>query len=131
MEALITGIKDGTIDMVTSDHSPIDIEEKKIEFDHANYGTIGLESAFGALQNIFTTKKTVDILTKGKTRFNIEQTPIKIGTPANVTLFNPETKFVFSKNHMLSRSKNAIFKNVMLRGKVYGIISNNQAILNS
>ena len=52
IDALIEAVKDGTIDMVTTDHNPIDIEEKKIEFDHANYGTIGLESAFGALQKI-------------------------------------------------------------------------------
>ncbi|MDP5082026.1 MAG: dihydroorotase, partial [Winogradskyella sp.] len=57
-DALIEGLKDGTIDMVTSDHNPIDIEDKKIEFDYAKFGTIGLESAFGALQTIFTTKKT-------------------------------------------------------------------------
>jgi dihydroorotase len=48
--------------MVTTDHNPIDIEEKKIEFDHANYGTIGLESAFGALQTIFSTKKTIEAI---------------------------------------------------------------------
>ena len=60
IDALISGLKDGTIDMVTSDHNPIDIEHKKIEFDFAKYGTIGLESAFGALNTIFSTKKTVD-----------------------------------------------------------------------
>ncbi|HIC32137.1 MAG TPA: dihydroorotase, partial [Flavobacteriaceae bacterium] len=57
VDALIEGVKDGTIDMVTSDHNPQTIEEKKVEFDHANYGTIGLESAFGALNQIFSTKK--------------------------------------------------------------------------
>ena len=129
--ALIEGVKDGTIDMVTTDHNPIDIEEKKIEFDHANYGTIGLESAFGALQTIFSTKKTIDILTKGKTRFGREHTPIKIGTAANITLFNPEATSVYSKEDMISKSKNAIFENQTLKGKVYGIISNNQVVLNS
>ena len=58
IDALIEGVKDGTIDMVTSDHNPLDIEHKKIEFDYAAYGSIGLESAFGALHTIFTTKKT-------------------------------------------------------------------------
>jgi len=131
IEALIEGVKDGTIDMVTTDHNPIDIEEKKIEFDHANYGSIGLESAFGALQNIFTTKKTIDVLTKGKTRFGVEQIPIKINTTANITLFNPDTKYTFSKKDIVSRSKNAIFENESLKGKVYGIIANNQVVLNA
>jgi dihydroorotase len=128
---LIEGVKDGTIDMVTTDHNPIDIEEKKIEFDHANYGTIGLESAFGALQTIFSTKKTIDILTKGKVRFGREHIPIKIGNSADITLFNPGVTSVFSKENMISKSKNAIFENQTLKGKVYGIISNNQAVLNS
>ena len=131
IDALIEAVKDGTIDMVTTDHNPIDIEEKKIEFDHANYGTIGLESAFGALQKIFTTKKTIDVLTKGKIRFGFEHTPINIGSSANMTLFNPDTKYTFSKKDMVSRSKNSIFENESLKGKAYGIIANNQVVFNS
>ena len=131
VEALIEGVKDGTIDMVTSDHNPLDIECKKVEFDHADYGTIGLESAFGALQNIFTTKKTIDILTKGKSRFGLEQSAINIGNTVNISLFNPETKYTFSKEHIVSKSKNAIFENETLKGNVYGIISNNKISLNA
>lgn len=131
IDALIEAVKDGTIDMVTTDHNPIDIEEKKIEFDHANYGTIGLESAFGALQKIFTTKKTIDVLTKGKIRFGLEHSPINIGSSANMTLFNPDTKYTFSKKDMVSRSKNSIFENESLKGKAYGIIANNQVVFNS
>jgi len=131
IDALIEGLKDGTIDMVTSDHNPIDVEHKKIEFDHAKYGTIGLESAFGALQSLFTIKKTIDILTKGKSRFGLENTPINIGNKANLSLFNPDTKYTFSKNDIISKSKNAIFKDEALKGKVYGIISNNKVSINS
>jgi dihydroorotase len=131
VDALIEGIKDGTIDMVTSDHNPIDIEHKKIEFDYAANGTIGLESAFGALQTVFTLKKTIDFLTKGKSRFGLEQTPINIGNKVNITLFNPDTKYTFSTKNILSKSKNAIFENQNLKGSVYGIISNNQLVLNS
>jgi len=131
VDALIEGVKDGTIDMVTSDHNPIDIEQKKIEFDHADYGTIGLESAFGALQTIFSTKKAIEVLTKGKSRFGLEQNPINIGNPLKITLFNPNSKYTFTKKDMISKSKNAIFENKTLKGKVYGIISNNHAVLKS
>ena len=131
IDALIDGVKDGTIDMVTSDHNPIDVEQKKIEFDYADYGTIGLESAFGALQNMFTTKKTIDILTKGKSRFGLESTSINIGNTLNITLFNPDSKYTFTKKHIISKSKNAIFENETLKGKVYGIVSNNKVVLKS
>lgn len=127
---LIEGLKDGTIDMVTSDHNPIDIEHKKVEFDHAKYGTIGLESAFGALQNLFSTKKAITFLTNGKQRFGIESSPIKIGEKANLSLFNPIDTYTFNKTHIISTSKNAIFKDVILKGKAYGIIAKNKLILN-
>ena len=130
IDALIEGVKDGTIDMVTSDHNPIDIEHKKIEFDYAAYGSIGLESAFGALQTIFTSKKTIEILTKGKSRFGLEQNPINIGNKADISLFNPDTKYTFSVKNIISKSKNAIFENEPLKGNVYGIISNNKVALN-
>lgn len=130
IDALIEGLKDGTIDMVTSDHTPLNIEEKKIEFDYAAYGTIGLESAFAALQTIFTLKKTIEILTKGKSRFGLEPSAINIGNPLNATLFNPDTKYTFSVKDVVSKSKNAIFEGETLKGKVYGIISNNHVFLN-
>ncbi|MEY8849294.1 dihydroorotase family protein [Psychroserpens sp. XS_ASV72] len=131
VEALISAVKDGTIDMVTSDHNPIDIEDKKIEFDRAKNGTIGLESAFGALLSIFTLKKTVEVLTRNKDRFGIESIPISVGNKADLTLFNPTGSYVFSKGNIHSRSKNSIFEGTELHGKVYGIIANNKILLSN
>ena len=125
IEALITGIKDGTIDMVTSDHNPIDIEYKKIEFDYAKNGTLGLESAFGALNTLFTTKKAVQLLTKGKQRFGLNDGSIEIGSSAQLSLFNPSEPYVFEDKHLHSKSKNSLFLGSKLKGKVYGIIANN------
>jgi len=130
IDALIEGLKDGTIDMVTSDHNPIDIEHKKVEFDFAKYGTIGLETAFGALQNCFTLKKTIELLTKGKERFGINPTIINVGNKADLTLFNPNESYKFTKEQILSTSKNSLFENFQLKGKAYGIIANDQVILN-
>ena len=130
IDALITGLKDGTIDMVTSDHNPLDIELKKIVFDFAAFGTIGLESAFGALNTIFTLKKTIDLLTKGKERFSIKATAINIGNKLNTTLFNPDAISIFSAKDIISKSKNSMFFNMELQGKVYGIYNKNKMILN-
>ncbi|WP_204345254.1 dihydroorotase [Psychroserpens algicola] len=129
IDALISGVKDGTIDMVTSDHNPIDIEDKKIEFDYAKYGTIGLESAFGALNSIFTIKKTVELLTNGRERYAMDTTPIAVGNSANLSMFNPNSTYTFTKDHMFSRSKNAMFEGHNLKGNVYGIIANNQLVI--
>ncbi|MDY2586684.1 dihydroorotase [Winogradskyella aquimaris] len=128
-DALIEGLKDGTIDMVTTDHNPIDIEDKKIEFDHAKYGTIGLEAAFGALQTVFTTKKAVSLLTQGKSRFGIKETTINVGETANLSLFNPEGKYQFNKTDITSKSKNSAYLGLDLKGKVYGVVANNKVVI--
>jgi len=130
VKALIKGVKDGTIDMITSDHNPIDIEHKKVEYDNAKYGTIGLESLFGALNKILDTTQLINCLTiNPRTRFNIEKVSIKEGEKANLTLFNPEFEYKFGIDNINSTSNNAIFLDKTLNGKVYGIIANNKVIV--
>ena len=125
IDALIAGLKDGTIDMVTSDHDPVAIEHKKVEFDFAAFGTIGLESAFGALNSIFTTQQAIQFLTNGKKRFNIPESSIAVGTECSMTLFDPKSTYVFESKYIHSKSKNSMFLGHQLKGNVYGIIANN------
>jgi dihydroorotase len=128
-KALINGILDGTIDMITCDHNPIDIEHKKMEFDAAKNGTIGLESAFGALMTVLPLETIIEKLTSGKTTFAIPTSTIREGQLANLTLFNPETKSVFTKENILSKSKNSAFLGQEMIGKVYGIVNQDLLIL--
>lgn len=131
-KALIKGVIDGTIDFITSDHNPIDIENKKVELENAFYGTIGLESCFGALNSILELEQFIPLLTsKPREVFNIEQSKIEPQQKANLSLFNPDVDYVFSKDHILSKSKNAIFEGIKLKGKAYGTINNNKLILNN
>ncbi len=128
-KALVKGVKDGIIDMITSDHNPIDIEHKKMEFDLAKNGTIGLESAFGSLMTVLPLEIIVDKLTSGKSVFGIENSAIKEGSSANFTLFTPEGNSIFTKENILSKSKNAAFLGTKIKGKVYGIYNQSQLIL--
>ena len=130
IESLKIAVKDGTIDLVTCDHNPLNIELKDLEFENAAFGTIGLESCFGALNKLFSTKSVVQILTRGRSIFSLNSTTISIGESADITLFNPNYDYIFSENEIFSKSKNSIFKNTKLKGKVYGIISNNKVKLN-
>lgn len=123
IKALIKGVKDGTIDMLTSDHSPIDTEHKKVEFDNALYGSIGLESAFGALSTIFSTEEVVEILCRGKQRFGLEDIEINEGNPADLSLFIPNENYEFTEANIFSTSKNSIFIGQQLKGKALGIIT--------
>ncbi len=127
--ALIKGLKEGAIDFVTSDHIPIDIEEKRIEFDNAAYGAIGLENVFGSLNSLFGTETAVTLLTKGRERFGISPVNLKRGSLANLTLFDPESEYVYTKEKSYSTSKNSMFFGKKMKGTVYGIIANNQLIV--
>src|SRR5690606_13932442 len=110
-KALIEGVLDGTIDVITSDHCPLDIELKKMEFDLAKDGTIGLESAFGALLTVLPLDVVVDKLQAAKTIFLNKNESIKVGQLADLTLFNPLKEWIFTKDNILSKSKNAAFLN--------------------
>jgi len=128
--ALIKGVKDGVIDLVTSDHCPLDVENKKTDIDNAEYGTIGLESFFGSLLNLFTLEKTIKILTSGRKLFNIENFDFKEGSEARLSLFKISKEFEFSKSHIKSKSKNSAFLGTKMKGYPIGIINSNNIIIN-
>jgi len=131
VKALIKGLKDGTIDGVTSDHNPLDVERKNVEFDRADFGSIGLESCFGALNNILGVDKTITALTRLKGVFGIPEVKIEEGKIAELTLFTPDETWTFTKDDITSTSKNAALLGAKLKGKAYGIISNNNLVLNT
>lgn len=128
--ALIEGVLDGTIDCITSDHNPIDIEHKKMEFDLAKNGTIGLESAFGALMTVLPIEVIVQKLTAARSIFDLQQPEIKEGAQANLTLFTTDEKWTFSKESILSKSKNSAFLGFEMNGNVVGIFNNDKLVIN-
>ena len=124
-KALIKGLKDGIIDFVTSDHTPIDIDKKKTDFENSLFGSTGLESLYGALNSLFDLNTTIDILTRRKETFGIEKSSINEGQTACLSLFNPNIEYEFLKENIISKSKNSCFIGSKLKGKALGIISNN------
>lgn len=138
VQALIEGLKDGTIDGVTSDHNPIDQEHKKLEFEHATYGSIGLEACFGALNNVIGIEASVKALTNLKKVFGIKENKIEQGQSADMTLFKGKggggyssgNSWAYSKGKVKSKSKNCALIGVKMMGEPYGIYNNRQLILN-
>ncbi|MBL0013247.1 MAG: dihydroorotase [Flavobacterium sp.] len=129
--ALIAGVIDGTIDMITTDHNPIDIEHKKMEFDLAKYGTIGLESAFGALLTVLPLVTVIEKLTSGKSVFGIQDATITEGNIANLSFFNPEGTWTFTKENIQSKSKNSAFLGQEMKGKAYGIYNQGKLVISN
>ncbi|MGV9003791.1 dihydroorotase [Flavobacterium sp.] len=128
-KALIAGILDNTIDCITSDHNPIDIEHKKMEFDLAKNGTIGLESAFGALLSILPVDVLIEKLTSARALFQLENPTIEKGTTANLTFFTTRNEWIFSKENILSKSKNSAFLGEKMKGQVIGVYNNKKIVL--
>ncbi len=128
IKALQKGLKEGIIDFVTSDHTPMNIEEKRVEFDNAAYGTIGLQSAFGILNDIFGVESTVEILTRGRKRYKLDAISIKKKEKACLTLFEPTEEHTLKSADLCSTSQNNMFIGRQLKGKVYGLIQGDQTI---
>ncbi len=128
-KALIKALKDGTIDIITSDHSPQDEEHKKIEFDNAADGIIGLESAFGLLgKHLLPHLELSQIIEKiainPRKVLGINQASLIEGNIANITLFNPDLEWEFTKGDIKSKSNNTPFLGEKLKGKALAIFNN-------
>ncbi|WP_339610633.1 dihydroorotase [uncultured Planktosalinus sp.] len=128
--ALINALKEGIIDGVTSDHNPIDIEHKNVEFDNALFGSIGLESCFGALNTHFCLEDSIEFLTRLKVVFGIESSSISEGNKVNISLFNPNVTWKLEEKDIVSSSKNSALLGQFLKGKPLGVYANKKLILN-
>ncbi len=124
VKSLRKALKEGVIDMVTSDHQPLNSELKDVELDRAEFGSIGLEHSFGCLLSMFSIEDTVEILTRGKNRFGIQAHTIAVGEKADISLFSPNGTHKVTKDSLLSTSKNSVFIGQELPGIVHGIVSN-------
>jgi len=134
INALIKGLKDGTLDIICSDHTPEDIENKQCEFDHAAFGIVNLQTSFAASLTALNNKIELEELIKKITvnpraLLQIKQAEIKEGSSANITLFNPTGKTTLTKEAIVSKSKNSPFIGEELTGEVYGVINNNQTLI--
>jgi dihydroorotase len=126
VKKVLQHIQSGTVDMITSDHTPLMIESKNVEFDQADYGTLGLESAFGMACEVLGTELAVRLLSAGYEGFNQLKPEIAKGKNANLTFFNPEQSWPFEKSNLTSTSKNSLFIGRHLKGRVLGTMNNNK-----
>lgn len=133
IDALIVGLKDGTIDIVVSAHAPQDEESKKLEFDTAEFGIIGLQTVLPILVGL---KKRLDlaaaiekISVAPRKRLGLEVPEIKVGSKANLTLFDPKAKWVLDDATNKSKSKNSPFYGKELTGRVLGVFNKGKYVL--
>lgn len=122
--ALWTGLADGTIDAIVSDHSPQDAESKNLEFDQAEFGMIGLETVFGAVishnRGLSITQIIDKLTTQPRRILRLPETHIAEGQPTSLTLFDPTETWQYTRT--LSKSVNSPFLGQTLTGRVIGTV---------
>ena len=132
--ALIKGIEEGSIDTITSQHNPQDEECKKLEFDKADYGMIGLETAYAVANTALTGKvdatKMIELMSLNARKvLGITTQNIKEGEEADLTIFDPTQKWTFTEKDIRSRSKNTPFVGMEFTGKVVAVIHKDKIAL--
>ncbi|MCD6065795.1 MAG: dihydroorotase [Bacteroidetes bacterium] len=133
LEALKKGLLNNTIDVIVSDHTPEDTENKELEFDLASNGIIALETAYAAANTACHAKLSQDHLVEKlchnpRKILGLEVPVIREGEAANLTLFDPSREWTFEKKNILSKSKNTPFVGYKFKGKVVGIVNKNEFI---
>ncbi|GAB5418564.1 MAG: dihydroorotase [Crocinitomicaceae bacterium] len=126
-KSLWEGLKNGTIDCIVTDHRPQDKEEKDLEFDLAEYGTIALQSSLGALKQCpeFELNIVINALTKNARQIlKIESASIEKDQKADLTLFQPNAQWTLEKGAIFGNAFNTPYLGQELTGKVVGVINN-------
>jgi dihydroorotase len=124
-DAMLSGIADGSVDAIATDHAPHHYDEKKVEFDHAPFGIVGLETAVPLSLDrlvhagLIRLPRLVELLSANPARIlGVAGGSLAAGAPADVTIIAPDLRVRIEAARLRSRSKNTPFDGWELRGGV-------------
>lgn len=123
--ALIEAVRDGTIDAIATDHAPHHLDEKMLEYDHAPFGVVGLETALGVALTVLhhssavPLARIIEMLTLGPARaFSLPGGSLLVGSLADITVIDPDREWTVDAQRFKSKSRNTPFAGWKLRGEV-------------
>ncbi|OPX17882.1 hypothetical protein BXT86_04085 [candidate division WOR-3 bacterium 4484_100] len=132
-QAIIEGLRDGTIDCIATDHAPHTQAEKELEFARAPSGMTGLETALSLVimelinHQHFSWLEVIEKLTINPARILKEELGrLKPGLPADLAIIDPEKRWRYTEAKVKSLSRNSPLLNKELKGKVVGLIINGE-----
>ena len=135
VDSLIQGLKDGTIDVIASDHAPHTIDEKEVEYTQAPFGIVGLETSVGLSmtelfhKQILTIAQLIEKLSTNPRRIlSLPTIEFKEGVTANITLLDPNVEWTVDPSRFQSKSKNSPFGGFKLKGKSIGVMNNGKVL---
>ena len=120
-DALITGLADGTVDAIATDHAPHAQSLKEVEFDRAPFGITGFETALGITLELVHAKRIslmrlVELFTTGPARVLGKSRRVAAGEPADLTIFSTDQAWTFRAADSASKSRNTPFDGRQFRG---------------
>jgi len=128
-QALLSGLADGTIDAIATDHAPHHADDKQVEYDKAAFGVVGLETAVPlALDRLvgaghLTISRLVELLSTGPARvLGLKKGTLAPGADADVTILDPERSFKVESARFQSKGRNTPFEGWTLRGQAVATI---------
>jgi dihydroorotase len=128
-QALIAGLREGTLDCVATDHAPHARDEKEVPFEQAPMGTTGLETSFAALHTGLVLPGVIELgmllerMSAGAALFGLPTPLLAVGEPANIVLLDLEAEWVAGEHGWESRSENCCFAGRRLQGRVLATIA--------
>jgi dihydroorotase len=130
VEAIIEGLRDGTVDAIATDHAPHHADEKELEFDQAPFGIMGLETAVGLAldrlvsDGVISLERMIELLATKPARILglSERGTLSAGAHADLTIIDPETVWTFDVSSSRSKSRNTPFDGMTFRGAVMATI---------
>jgi dihydroorotase len=135
IEALIEGLKDGTIDCIVTDHAPHALVEKEVPFDTAPFGIIGLETSLGIILTKLYHTQLLDLNTiiekmsvNPRAILGLDAIKIEENELANLIIFDPDAEWIPDLKNFKSKSENSPFVGIPLKGKPVYTINNKQCI---
>jgi dihydroorotase len=134
IEAIKAGLKDGTIDVIATDHAPHSFDEKEVEYQQAPFGIVGLETAIGLAltelfhKNLLSLHQIIEKMSVNPRRIlRLPDIKIREGEKADLTIFDPLAEWIVDPQLFKSKSRNTPFAGMKLKGRPVGIINNAQA----
>jgi dihydroorotase len=134
IEAVYAALRDGTIDVIATDHAPHTIDEKDVEFSAAPFGIVGLETSFGLCvtelveRNVLTLYQVIEkMAVMPRTILGMPHVRMEPGHRANLSLLDPAVEWKVEVKRFKSKSRNSPFDGRILRGKAVGVINNGVA----
>lgn len=134
IDAIKAGLKDGTIDIIATDHAPHDLVDKQADYHSACFGIVGLETALPLSlrlveEKILTLPQLVAKLTSRPAEiFKLDQGALGVGKQADVVVFDPHHEYRVEASRFKSKSKNSPFDGWQVRGQVRHTIFNGKVI---